>query len=304
MYNKEEKKYNSVTSIRWKVGAHTQFLSNIHNTLKQSISYGMNVTQFFLGNPRSFKRHQANAQDIEKCKKLLKRFPMCVISHFPYIANFCGSVKQLAWSGNKQQDWKTQNIIDALEYELNILSNFSGYVVIHPGNFKDRKVGLQNIAKSLNKVHYTKGSTLLLENAAGKGCSLATTFEEIKEIIDLIESKKQEFIGVCLDTAHICGYGEYDLSKCSEVSRMFEEFNKIIGIQHLKLLHLNDSVVPLGSKKDRHAMLGTGQIWGKSFDSLVLLLDICQKYNIPAVLETHVTDMLTLGALSDYKNIC
>jgi deoxyribonuclease-4 len=294
--------YTNVSSIKWEVGAHTQFSKNIYNTLKCSIYYGMNVTQFFFGNPKSFQRHRVSQEDLKLCQQIISKFPIHVFSHFPYISNLAGSVKQLAWNGNKQQDWKTQNVINELEYELNVLSNFKSKrngVVIHPGNYKDRKLGLKTIAKSINKINFTEGSTLLLENAAGQGCSLATTFEEIKEIIDHIDEHKKKFIGVCVDTAHICGYGEYDLSKCSEVIRMFEEFDKIIGIEKFTLLHLNDSVVPLGSKKDQHALLGTGHIWGESFESLILLLDTCKKYGIPSLLETHGLDMLILGSLSE-----
>lgn len=291
----------TIASIKWKVGAHTQFCKNIYNTLKRSVFFSMNVTQFFFGNPKRFERHVVSEEDINISKKLLKRYPMHVFSHFPYIANLAGSVKQLAWVGDNKQDWKTQRVLNSLEYELGVLSNFgiTNGVIIHPGNYEDRKVGISTIAKSINKINFTEGSTLLLENAAGKGCSLATTFEEIQEIIDQVDEKKQQYIGVCVDTAHICGYGEYDLSKCSEVTRMFDEFDRIIGINRFKLLHLNDSVVPLGSRKDEHTLLGTGHIWAHSFESLILLLDLCKKYNIPAVLETHCIDMLTLGALSE-----
>ena len=293
---------SNVSSIKWEVGAHTQFQKNIYDTLKRSILASMDVTQFFMGNPKSFQRHRVTQEDIRLCKQILARFPLNVFSHFPYVANFAGSVKQLAWAGDHQQDMKTQTIINELEYELSILSNFSGKrngVVIHPGNYKDRKIGLSTIAKSINKINFTEGSTLLLENAAGQGCSLATTFEEIKEIIDQVDENKQKYIGVCVDTAHLYGYGEYDLSKCSEVTRMFDEFDKIIGIKKFSLLHLNDSVVHLGSKKDEHACLGTGHIWTKGIESLVLLLDTCKKHGIPAMLETNGLDMLFLGGLSD-----
>lgn len=302
-----DEKFNTVCCVKWEVGAHTQFSKNIYDTLKKSIFCGMTVTQFFFGNPKSFNRHRASQEDIDICKKLLTRFPLHVFSHFPYVANFAGSVKQLAWNGSPEQDYKTQIIINELEYELSVMANFNqgrkrNGVVIHPGNYKDRSLGLVTIAKSINKINFAEGSTLLLENAAGKGCSLATTFEEIKEIIDHVVPEKQKHIGVCVDTAHLCGWGEYDLSKCSEIDRMFKEFDDIIGIEKFTLLHLNDSVVPFGSKKDHHALLGTGHIWAESFDSLVRLLDTCKKHGIPVMLETHGLDMLTLGALSDSVN--
>jgi deoxyribonuclease-4 len=158
------------------------------------------------------------------------------------------------------------------------------------------------IAKSINKINFSTGSTLLLENSAGKGCSLATTFEEIAEIIKQILPEKQEYIGVCIDTAHLCGWGEYNLSICSEVKRMFEDFDRIIGIKKFTLLHLNDSVVPFGSKKDHHALLGTGCIWENSFESLILLVNTCNQYKIPMLLETHGLDMLVLAGVSDSNN--
>jgi deoxyribonuclease-4 len=304
MSNQPNENYLNICYLKWEVGAHTKFSKNIFNTLKKSIDYSMNVTQFFLGNPKSFNRHRVLAEDMEMCKKLLTRYPLHVFSHFPYVANFAGSVNQLAWDGNIEQDTKTQFIIKELEYELGVMSNFSqggkkNGVVVHPGNYKDRSMGLSAISKSISKINFAEGSTLLLENAAGKGCSLATTFEEIKEIIDQVSVDKQKYIGVCVDTAHLCGWGEYNLSECSEVTRMFDDFDRIIGLEKFNLLHLNDSVVPFGSKKDHHALLGTGYIWGNNFKSLVLLLDTCKKYNIPVMLETHGLDMLVLGALSD-----
>jgi deoxyribonuclease-4 len=300
-------KYNTVCCLNWEAGAHTQFSKNIYKTLKKSLLYSMTVTQFFLGSPKSFTRHRVSQEDIDICKKLLTRYPLHVFSHFPYVANFAGSVKQLAWSGDIEQDIKTQFIINELEYELSVMSNFSqggkrNGVVIHPGNYKNRLLGIEAISKSINKINFTEGSTLLLENAAGKGCSLATTFEEIKEIIDQVIPEKQKHVGVCIDTAHLCGWGEYDLSQCSEVTRMFEDFDRIIGVEKFTLLHLNDSVVPCGSKKDHHALLGTGHIWTNSFKSLVLLLDTCKKYGIPIMLETDCIDMFVLGALSESLN--
>ena len=247
--------YNTVSSIKWDAGAHTQFCKNIHNTLKKSIYNGMYTTQFFFGSPKSFTRHRASQQDIDISNKLLTQYPMHVFSHFPYVANFVGSIKQLAWNGNQEQDKKTSLILTELEYELNIISNLhqngkKNGVVIHPGNYPNKSLGLATIAKSINKINFPKNSTLILENAAGKGNSLCTTFQEIKEIYDLIDPNKQHNIGVCIDTAHITGVDEYDLSKYSEVSRMFNEFDNILGLDKFTLLHLNDSLIPLGGKDD------------------------------------------------------
>lgn len=294
-------KYVTPYSMYWEVGAHTGFCEQILPTLGMAIQFGMLTCQFFMGNPKSYNRQKITLNDIVSCKRLLDRFPMNVFSHFPYIASLCGSVKSLAWTGDSSQDGKTRHMLNQLEYELSVLSNFSEFgrcgVVIHPGSHPKRKEGLQAIAKSINKINFTEGSKLLLENCAGEGTKLCRNFQEIKEIIDNLNSDKQEYVGVCVDTAHIWGQGDYDLRKISEVDRMFRDFEETLGIDRFTLLHLNDSEVPLGSKKDRHACLGTGYIWSESFDSLIHLLNTCKSHNIPMVLETRGMDMLTLASI-------
>lgn len=289
-----------VNSIKWNCGSHNIFLGGIYNTLYNSITLGMNSVQFFFGSNRSLKRHQLCMKDINKAKQLCERFPINVFSHFPYIANLAGSKNVLAWEDDCQQNKKTECVVKELQYELGVMSNFKvNGVIIHPGNHVDRKKGICAIAESINKIKFVENSRLLLENSAGGGTSLATTFVEIKEIYDQVDENKKRHIGVCVDTAHIFGYGLYNLSTCKEVKKMFKDFDDIIGLDKLSLLHLNDSKVPLGSKKDRHELLGEGFIWGESFDSLILLLDLCQKYNIPIVLETSPNDMYTLCKLSN-----
>lgn len=289
-----------MSDIDWKVGAHTTFCGCISETLKVVVNYGMYVTQFFMGNPKGFNRSKIGLKDIEESKKILKRYPTAVFTHFPYVANLAGSVEHLAWSGDSKQDGKTTHVLNSLEYELEVIANLdcpSSGVVIHPGSFPKRNEGLTAIAKSINKLNFVPGSMLLLENASGQGNALATTFEEIKSIIDQVDEKRREHIGVCIDTCHIFAYGGYDLSLVEEVERLFEDFDRIIGLDRLKLIHLNDSEIPFGKKTDRHACLGQGFIWRDSFDSLVLLMEKCQEYNVPAVLETHGTDMYVLRTL-------
>lgn len=294
-----------ISYVKWESGSHTPFSGNIYNMLKMSICMGMYATQFFLGNPKSHNRHKASESDIKKSVKLLERFPTHVFSHFPYLSNLAGSVGSLAWNGDKEQDAKTMILIRAVEYELNVLANFHikrNGVIIHPGNFKDRKKGLKAISESINKIHFTEHSKLVLENSAGAGCSLATTFEEIKEIYDNIIDEKKKYIGVCIDTAHIFGYGSYDLKKCEEIDRLFDDFDRILGLDKFTLLHLNDSCVCMGSKKDRHQNIGDGLIWGVNIESLIYLLNKCEKYGIPSILETTMSDMLTLARLSSNNN--
>ncbi len=281
----------------WEVGAHTTFNKNILPTIEKSINYGMYSTQFFMGNPKSFSRQQISQEDIFKTKQLINRFPINVFTHFPYIANLNGSVENLAWDGNSSQDNKTTIMLRQLEYELAIISNFDtrrNGVVIHPGCYPDKQKGLETIAKSINKINFTENGKLLLENCAGEGRKLCKDFQEISTIFSHIDVSKKNNVGVCVDTAHIWGQGDYDLRRCDEIDRMFFDFDRLIGLDKWTLLHLNDSEVPLGAKKDRHACLGQGYIWGENFEPLVYLLNKCKENEIPMILETHGTDMFTL----------
>jgi len=288
-----------ISNLHTRSGAHISFNGEILNSIKIAIDRGMTAVQIFLGNPKSIKRTTISDEDIACCNELIDRFPICVYSHFPYIANLAGSKNRLAWSGDSYQDEKTQKIIKSLEYELQVLSrlNTDTGVVIHPGNHVNKNDGLKTISNTINMIEFPGNSMLLLENCAGAGTGLATTFKEIKTIIDEIDLEKRDYVGVCVDTAHIYGVGEYDLSKAEEVERMFIEFDLIIGLDKFKLLHLNDSKVPLKSRKDRHAMLGTGYIWGDDFTSLIYLLQKCKELNIPLILETHSMDMFVLYEL-------
>lgn len=289
---------SQILSVKWDVGAHMPFSTFITPTLIQAIDRGMYSCQFFMGNPKSYKRQRIAQKDFDSSREILTHFPLHVFTHFPYIANLNGSVKSLAWDGDKMIDGKMKHMLGELEYEINTiakLNTLSNGVVIHPGCYPDRPVGLDTIAKSINKISFDTNSKLLLENCAGEGRKLCKNFEELKRVIDSVDPSKKNNVGVCVDTAHIWGEGDYDLRRCDEVDRLFHDVDKNIGLGKFNLLHLNDSEVPLGAKKDRHACLGTGFIWGESFDSLTYLLNKCKENNIPMILETNEVDMLTLS---------
>ena len=288
----------NIINQNWNVGCHTEFRGNISDTLQKAIVFGMYSTQFFMGNPQSFKkRANISSTDLENCKKILKRFPLNVFTHFPYTCNLAGKKDSLAWCGNDFIDKNTTESLNSLKSELDILSEIKGGVVIHPGNFNDRKKGLEAIAKSLNKISFKENSNLLLENSAGQGTSLCTTLLEIKTVLNLLEDEKKPYVNVCIDTCHLFSYGDYDFSKCEEVDNFFKDFDYAIGLEKLRLFHLNDSEKAKKSKKDRHALLGKGFIWNENFSPLIYLLEKCEKLKIPSVLETHSSDLKTLAKL-------
>jgi len=281
-------------------GFHAEFSGSLTEVYRNALSAHAQSVQFFLGNPKSFSRSRLTQSDIEQAMKV--HTSLNVFTHFPYVANLAGSKEILAWNGNAIQDKKTKALLVNLEYELNTIAKLKTNVnrigvVIHPGNYVDEQLGLRNIARSINMINFNENAVLILENSAGGGTSLATTFKQIKTIIDNVDVNKRKHVRVCVDTAHIYGYGDYNLSSIEEIDRMFKDFDEIIGIEYFHLLHLNDSEVGLKTRKDRHACLGKGFIWSKSFDSLVHLIEKCKMYNIPIILETHSSDMEVLMSL-------
>lgn len=287
----------------WLVGSHMRFRDNIADTVISSLNKNMASVQFFLGNPKCIsKRAYIEEADINRVKEL---DPINIFTHFPYCVNLAGSIslKCLAWDDSKNEKrLLCESILlgglKSIEYELKITSSFNKVkngVVIHPGNWPDRKEGLKAIAASINKIKFPKGSTLLLENSAGQGNSLATTFEEIKAIIDDLNEEQKQYIGICIDTCHIFAYGDYDLRECKEVDRMLSDFDKLFGRNMLKLIHLNDSTTKLKSRRDNHAFIGEGYIWKDNITSLIHLLN--ETAGIPTVLETTPDDMETIEHL-------
>ncbi len=278
-----------IDSNKLKIGGHISFSKEVLPTVLEADKYNMKSFQFFLGNPKSFTRQRIKEMDIVKTYDYAKNNEINIFSHFPYTSSLVGSVASLAWSGDAVQDEKTTKILKELEYELDILSKLTPHnnsVIIHPGSYKNIQDGLDTVAKSINKINFSKGSKLLLENSAGEGTKLPKNFEELESIFDSIDIKKRNNVGVCVDTAHIWGSGIYNLSTRDGVDNMFHDFDKYIGLDKFNLLHLNDSQVEIGSKKDRHECLGYGNIWKEDSTSLKYLLTLCGEKNIPVILET------------------
>ena len=277
------------------IGSHISFHNNeINRTIRESINTGMYSLQFFMGNPlKAWNRAKIEKDDLEKSNQLLNKFPMNIFTHYPYCANLAGNAKgDLGWSGNLEVDDKLNGLIKSLEYELGVVAqlqnnNKNSGVVIHPGSHPNRIEGHKKVAETINKINFPKNSILILENSAGEGNKLCKTLEEIKCVIDLLEEDIKVHVKVCIDTAHIWGQGDFDLRKISEIDRLFEVVSDNIGIDNFHLLHLNDSKVKLGAKRDCHACIGTGHIWGQDTDSLCHLLKKCNNYEIPIVVETN-----------------
>lgn len=286
-------------------GSHIAFRAQVSDTLLFAISTGMGSLQFFLGSQQSYSRSSLTLKDIERAREILKITPLSIFTHSPLIYNLAGSVKMksLAWQGNESVDKMIMSLVNSLNGELSTLTKIGAIgTVIHPGYSIDGKTAdaLTAIAQTLNKVIFS-GAKVILEICAGEKGRIGVDLKQLNEIRNQVVEEKQKFIGFCVDTAHAFGSGLYNLSKCEEVKKMFEDIDSSAG--KVEVIHLNDSCVPFNSKKDRHAILRSGFIWSENDQSLRLLLEMARIRNIPCVLETVISDMNTLFELETNASV-
>ncbi len=236
-----------------------------------ALSIGANTFQFFTRNPRGSQAKEIDPKDASALCELLKEHQFGpIIAHAPYTLN-------PASADLKTREFALQTMVDDLrrmEYVPNNLYNF------HPGSHVGQGVekGTELIIELLNEI-LTKDqhTTVLLETMAGKGSEIGRSFDEIKRILDGV--KLSEKMGVCLDTCHIHDAG-YSLSTLDDT---LNEFDKQIGLSLLRAVHLNDSLNPRGAHKDRHAVIGGGQI---GTDAMARIINHPALKDLPFCLET------------------
>lgn len=240
------------------IGCHLSISKGYLAAAKVATSVGANTYQYFSRNPRGGAIKAIDTNDINAFLEYAKEHDFGpLICHAPYTYNLASEkeeARQFALNAMKED-------IETLEYFPSALYNF------HPGSHTGQgvEVGINKIVEILNKVMYKDmKTTILLETMAGKGSEIGRTFEELKTIIDRLDYK--EHIGVCLDTCHIFD-GGYDI--VNNYDEVFNEFDRIIGLNKLKAIHLNDSKNTLGSHKDRHELIGEGNIGYSLFERLI-----------------------------------
>ena len=232
------------------LGAHLSASKGFVNMYETALSIGANTFQFFTRNPRGGKAKDIDIADIKKFSELVNTNASfgTVLAHAPYTLNACSAkadVRTFALETFKDD-------IARMELIPNQLYNF------HPGSHvgQGEEKGIEQIAEILNEVIFEDmTTTVLLETMAGKGSEIGKTFEELNEIIKRVELNEK--VGVCLDTCHVHD-GGYDI--VNSLDEVLEQFDKVIGIDRLKALHLNDSKNPVGAHKDRHEKIGEGYI--------------------------------------------
>ena len=260
------------------IGSHVNFKNGLLGCTKQAISYGANTFMFYTGAPQNTIRKELDLNNANLAMKLMEKENIDinnVICHAPYIVNLA----------NKQILSKWEFSINFLKNEINRCEQLGiKYMVVHPGSClkNDRNECLKNISDALNYIiHYDTKVSILIEPMAGKGTECGINTLEIKTILDNIIFKDK--IGVCIDTCHLNDSG-IDLKYFDDY---LNEFDKLIGINKIKCIHVNDSKNILGSKKDRHENIGFGTI---GFDNLINIIYHDKLKNVPKILETPYID--------------
>ena len=262
------------------IGCHLSTTKGFENMGKEALEIGANTFQFFTRNPRGGKAKKIDEKDVKALLKLMEENNFYkILAHAPYTLNACSA-------DERTREFALEMMADDLErmeYFPNNLYNF------HPGSHVKQgvEVGIDYIASMLNKViKKEQTTTVLLETMAGKGTEVARSFEEIREIIDKVELK--DHIGVCLDTCHVFDAG-YDI--VNDLDGVLDEFDRVIGLDRLKAIHLNDSKNICGSHKDRHEKIGEGNI---GLEAIKKIINHPKLRHLPFFLETP-------NELSGYK---
>ena len=259
------------------IGSHVSYKNStgLLGSVEEAIGYGANTFMFYTGAPQNTRRGKIDKELTDKAYQLMKENGIDkdnVIVHAPYIINLCNE---------KNFDFSVSFLKQEVERCVELGMN---KIVLHPGSSvgMDRDMAISNIIRGLNIVLADDlPVTICLETMAGKGTEVGKTFLEIKTIIDGVENKKR--IGVCLDTCHIHDAG-YDLGNIDSV---LDEFDREIGLDYLKCLHINDSKNERGAHKDRHENIGYGCI---GFDKLINVIYNDRLRGIPMILETPYID--------------
>ena len=254
------------------IGCHLSTTKGYENMGKEALKIGANTFQYFTRNPRGGKAKDINEKDILALRKLMEENNFAkILAHAPYTLNGCSADE----STRKFASEMMADDLERLKYLPTSLYNF------HPGSHVKQgvDVGINYIVEMLNKVLKPEHTTIvLLETMAGKGTEVGRTFEEIAEIISRVELNEK--MGVCLDTCHVYDAG-YDI--VNDLDGVLEEFDRIIGLDRLHAIHLNDSKNPFKSHKDRHEKIGEGEI---GFEAIKRIINHPKLRNIPFFLET------------------
>lgn len=270
-----------------KLGSHVSISGGLIKAAKEAHSYGANTFMIYTGAPQNTKRSPIENLKIEEGKKYMAENGLSdIVVHAPYIINLATYKTDLF-----------ELSIEFLKTEIERTTAIgSDYLVLHPGSFteKDLEYGINRIAEGLNRVLDKETKPFVcLETMAGKGSEIGRSFEELKAIIDRVELKEK--IGICFDTCHTHDSG-YDI--INSFDEVMSEFDKVIGLERLKVFHINGSLNVRGAKKDRHANIGANEDNPKGkdnigFDAIYKIVHSKYAEDKPLILETPWLDKKT-----------
>lgn len=259
------------------LGAHTSTGGGLAKALYRAKEIGANITQIFTANQRRWRQSPLAEETVEEWHKARKELDIqLVVSHGGYLVNLC--------SDNQAVSDKS---IKAFEEEISrCLALGIDYLNIHPGSSKERPVeealdALVDAVSSVAHLFRDKKLTLLMESTAGEGTQLGWSLEHLQYLISRLENKVP--IGVCIDTCH-CFAAGYDLGRKDGWDDFIGKFDHLVGLKHLKLFHLNDSLNGCGERMDRHAALGDGKMGWAVFEAS---MSDPRTKDIPKILETR-----------------
>lgn len=254
------------------IGCHLSSSKGFKHMGKEALSINANTFQFFSRNPRGSKAKAVDEKDAAALNEILKENNFApILAHAPYTLNACSNDAGL-------REFAKNTMAADLEIMEYIPSNLYNF---HPGSHVGQGVdtAIDFITDMLNSILKEKyQTTILLETMSGKGSEVGSTFEEIRTIIDRVELNHK--LGVCLDTCHIFSAG-YDI--VNDLEGVLEKFDKVIGLERLKAVHLNDSMMPYNSHKDRHEKIGKGTI---GLDAVINFINHPKLRHLPFYLET------------------
>lgn len=254
------------------IGCHLSSAKGFYHMGSDALQIGANTFQYFTRNPRGSKVKQIDEKDVAALLQLAGENQFApILGHAPYTLNACSANPEVREFAKMVMAEDLKN----MEYLPNNYYNF------HPGSHggQGAQAGINLIAAQLNEILNPGQTTVvLLETMAGKGTEVGRQFEELKEILDRVNLSDK--MGVCLDTCHVFD-GGYDI--VNDLDGVLNRFDRIIGLEKLRAIHLNDSLNPLGSHKDRHARIGEGMI---GLAAMVRIINHPQLRHLPFYLET------------------
>lgn len=264
--------------MTFRVGAHVSVSGGVEKAVERQEDVTGNCGQIFAGSPRTWKVAEYTSEEGESFQNISEQQDQSpYVIHSTYLVNLA-----------TPKDDLFEKSLNCLQAELDAAEALGvEYVVFHPGAHtgSGRENGIQRIAEGIDELDIPEEVTLLLENTAGKGTTLGKSFGELRQMIEEADTPDEK-IGVCIDTCHAHAAG-YELREEQGFQDFVQELEQDLGLERVKVLHLNDSKDERGSEKDNHQHIGEGNIGDEGFRNIV---NSEKLEGLPMVLETPVTD--------------